>query len=70
MMPPNGFGESAIGYLRINPDVPDTEIDEAAMRSARYTQRLGLHRAVCGMSRPIESPSINGTRRSKVIVRV
>lgn len=46
ILPADGFGESAAGYLRINLGVQDTEIDEAASRIARYTQKLGLHRVV------------------------
>ncbi|MET4608899.1 arginine:pyruvate transaminase [Bradyrhizobium sp. JR4.1] len=44
-LPADDFGESATGYLRINLGVPDTEIDEAALRLVRYAERLGRHRA-------------------------
>lgn len=45
-LPADGFGESTTGYLRINLGVADAEIDQAALRIARYAERLGRHRAV------------------------
>lgn len=52
ILPADGFGNSANGYLRINLGVPDPEIDEAALRIARYVKRIGRHRS--RMGRPLE----------------
>jgi arginine:pyruvate transaminase len=39
-LPADGFGDSAIGYLRINLGAADALIDEAAIRIARYATSL------------------------------
>lgn len=44
LLPADGFGDSATGYLRMNLGVPDEEIDEATLRIARYAERLGRDR--------------------------
>nr|WP_249807444.1 aminotransferase class I/II-fold pyridoxal phosphate-dependent enzyme [Bradyrhizobium sp. 30] len=46
ILPADGFGESATGYLRINLGVDDATIDEACVRLARYAERLGRPRVV------------------------
>lgn len=44
--PADGFGESATGYLRISLGVPETELDEAALRLSRYAQQVSRLKAV------------------------
>lgn len=44
--PADGFGDSATGYLRISLGVPETELDEAALRLSRYAQQVSRLKAV------------------------
>ncbi|MET4324086.1 aminotransferase class I/II-fold pyridoxal phosphate-dependent enzyme [Bradyrhizobium sp. RT5a] len=46
ILPADGFGPSATGFLRINLGVPDAELEEAILRLARYAERLDRHRCV------------------------
>lgn len=52
ILPADAFGDSAIGYLRINLGVADAELEEAALRLSRYAERLDQRRPVSSMKPP------------------